>query len=85
MCFEADATALSTAIRYYELDPAGRLAVWRKFFEMAGCQISDTPRPNNRGDPHIALKDLHRVAEKRFNGRTIKNLVRTSQSLASSM
>ncbi|KAK0499925.1 P-loop containing nucleoside triphosphate hydrolase protein [Armillaria luteobubalina] len=58
----------SIAIKYPELDAASRQVIWQKFFSLADCVIS--------------LKDLEGLAAKPFNGRTIKNMVRTAQALA---
>jgi hypothetical protein len=73
-------------IKYPELDQGGRFAVWRNFFELAGCRVGSSD------------EEFDTIAEKPFNGsfflplvgpfddacvgRTIKNLVRTAQALA---
>jgi SpoVK/Ycf46/Vps4 family AAA+-type ATPase len=80
---EAFLSRFSIAIKYHELDQAGRLAVWRKFFELAGCRIEGTDSEDefttvDASTNPISADDL----EKLFNGRTIKNLVRTAQALA---
>jgi hypothetical protein len=84
---EAFLSRLSIAIRYHELDRAGRYAVWRKFFELAGCRFdgSDAEDEFTTVDSslsYISADELDELAEKPFNGRTIKNLVRTAQALA---
>ncbi|KAK0469259.1 P-loop containing nucleoside triphosphate hydrolase protein [Desarmillaria tabescens] len=65
---EAFLSRFSIAIKYPELDVAGRRAIWQKFFALADCSV-----PEN---------DLEELAAKPFNGRTIKNMVRTAQALA---
>ncbi|KZT22801.1 P-loop containing nucleoside triphosphate hydrolase protein [Neolentinus lepideus HHB14362 ss-1] len=67
---EAFLSRFSLGIKYPELDSAARRAVWHKFFELAGAGSG------------ISEADLDALSEKSFNGRTIKNLVRTSQALA---
>ncbi|PBK82389.1 P-loop containing nucleoside triphosphate hydrolase protein [Armillaria gallica] len=65
---EAFLSRFSIAIKYPELDVAGRRAIWQKFFSLADCTVS--------------AEDLENLAAKSFNGRTIKNMVRTAQALA---
>jgi SpoVK/Ycf46/Vps4 family AAA+-type ATPase len=84
---EAFLSRFSIAIKYHELDQAGRLAVWRKFFELAGCRIEGTDSEDefttvDASTNPISADDLDELSEKLFNGRTIKNLVRTAQALA---
>jgi hypothetical protein len=84
---EAFLSRFSIAIKYHELDRAGRYAVWRKFFELAGCRIegsddSDEFTAVDTSAANISADELDELAEKLFNGRTIKNLVRTAQALA---
>jgi SpoVK/Ycf46/Vps4 family AAA+-type ATPase len=84
---EAFLSRFSIAIKYHELDQAGRLAVWRKFFELAGCRIEGTDSEDefttvDASTNPISADDLDELSEKPFNGRTIKNLVRTAQALA---
>ncbi|KAK7455171.1 hypothetical protein VKT23_011042 [Stygiomarasmius scandens] len=66
--------------RYPELDQMGRFAVWSKFFELAGRKIVDNVEPGQKNV--IPRSELLELAIKPFNGRTIKNLVRTAQALA---
>ena len=56
------------AIKYPELDESGRFAVWRKFFEMAGCRIVDVPVPGDEGATFL-LSDIDILAKKKFNGQ----------------
>ncbi|KAJ7575648.1 P-loop containing nucleoside triphosphate hydrolase protein [Mycena floridula] len=82
---EAFLSRVSIAIKFPELDTAGRFTVWSKFLEMAGCKIvsSELKRPHEESEAPVFLrKDLEMLALKGFNGRTIKNLVRTAQALA---
>ncbi|KAK0451608.1 P-loop containing nucleoside triphosphate hydrolase protein [Armillaria borealis] len=65
---EAFLSRFSIAIKYPELDAASRQVIWQKFFSLADCVVSP--------------KDLEGLAAKPFNGRTIKNMVRTAQALA---
>ncbi|KAK0194285.1 P-loop containing nucleoside triphosphate hydrolase protein [Armillaria mellea] len=65
---EAFLSRFSIAIKYPELDAASRQVIWQKFFSLTDCVISP--------------KDLEGLAAKPFNGRTIKNMVRTAQALA---
>ncbi|KAJ7340612.1 P-loop containing nucleoside triphosphate hydrolase protein [Mycena albidolilacea] len=68
----------SIAIKYPEHDLNSRRIIWRKFFELASVKTRDT-EGSGRSTPTDMLDEL---AEKPFNGRTIKNLVRTAQALA---
>ncbi|KAF7328981.1 p-loop containing nucleoside triphosphate hydrolase protein [Mycena venus] len=84
----------SIAIKYPEHDLNSRRVIWRKFFELAGVKTGDTAG-SGRMTPTDMVKlddpttvatitdaELDELAEKPFNGRTIKNLVRTAQGLA---
>jgi len=84
----------SIAIKYPEHDLHSRRVIWRKFFELAGVKTKDADG-SGRSTPTdmVLLEDpakvatmsdaeLDELAEKPFNGRTIKNLVRTAQALA---
>lgn len=65
---EAFLSRFSITIKYPELDVASRRTIWQKFFSLADCTVSE--------------EDLENLAMKPFNGRTIKNMVRTAQALA---
>ncbi|KAF8166776.1 P-loop containing nucleoside triphosphate hydrolase protein [Mycena galopus ATCC 62051] len=84
----------SIAIKYPEHDLNSRRIIWRKFFELARVKTGDT-EGSGRSTPTDMVKlddpttvatisdaELDELAEKPFNGRTIKNLVRTAQALA---
>ncbi|KAJ7140077.1 P-loop containing nucleoside triphosphate hydrolase protein [Mycena crocata] len=84
----------SIAIKYPEHDLHSRRVIWRKFFELAGVK-TDGGDGSGRSTPTDMVKlhdpatvsaisdaELDALAEKPFNGRTIKNLVRTAQALA---
>ncbi|KAF5358657.1 hypothetical protein D9758_007723 [Tetrapyrgos nigripes] len=72
---------ISIAIKYPELDHAGRYSVWSKFFALAGYEVKESSDPF--AGPNTFLRvDVEELASKPFNGRTIKNLVRTAQALA---
>ncbi|KAJ7272201.1 P-loop containing nucleoside triphosphate hydrolase protein [Mycena rebaudengoi] len=84
----------SIAIKYPEHDLNSRRIIWRKFFELASVKTEDT-QGSGRSTPTDMVKlddpttvatisdaELDELAEKPFNGRTIKNLVRTAQALA---
>ncbi|KAK7467704.1 hypothetical protein VKT23_004756 [Stygiomarasmius scandens] len=77
---EAFLSRFSIAISYPELDQMGRFAIWSKFFELAGLQIVENVEPAQKDV--ILQSELLEMAIKPFNGRTIKNLVRTAQALA---
>ncbi|KAG1718745.1 P-loop containing nucleoside triphosphate hydrolase protein [Suillus paluster] len=96
---EAFLSRFSIAVKYPDLDADARLSIWRKFFELAGCELwGGSGQPGDgRQSPdgfvklegrepqcYVSLSDLKELAEKPFNGRTIKNLVRTAQALAMS-
>ncbi|KAG1898485.1 P-loop containing nucleoside triphosphate hydrolase protein [Suillus fuscotomentosus] len=96
---EAFLSRFSIAVKYPELDVDARLTIWRKFFELAGCELwggSGQPEDGRQSpdefvklegqEPqcYVSLADLKELAAKPFNGRTIKNLVRTAQALAMS-
>ncbi|KAJ6506645.1 P-loop containing nucleoside triphosphate hydrolase protein [Mycena sanguinolenta] len=83
----------SIAIKYPEHDVNSRRIIWRKFFELANVKTGDT-EGSGRSTPTDMVKlddpttvamisdaELDELAEKPFNGRTIKNLVRTAQAL----
>ncbi len=53
--------SLYTAIKYPELDVAGRRAIWQKFFSLADCIVS--------------AEDLENLAAKPFNGELRYNLL----------
>ncbi|KAH7887430.1 P-loop containing nucleoside triphosphate hydrolase protein [Phlebopus sp. FC_14] len=83
----------SIAIKYPELDAPARFVVWKKFLELtvsaAEDQKSGRDTPNSfievvgEGNKEVASEaDLHELSLKPFNGRTIKNIVRTAQALA---
>ncbi|EIM79456.1 P-loop containing nucleoside triphosphate hydrolase protein [Stereum hirsutum FP-91666 SS1] len=80
---DAFLSRFSIAVKYPELDKPARLAVWKRFLAMAGQKIHEGPAP--AGALAIEEKDLDALSEKPFNGRTVKNLVRTAQALALSM
>jgi SpoVK/Ycf46/Vps4 family AAA+-type ATPase len=82
---EAFLSRFSIAIKYHELDHAGRLAVWKKFFDLAGYRMEGSEDEFTTVEANgttISAEELDELAEKPFNGRTIKNLVRTAQALA---
>ncbi|OJA20333.1 hypothetical protein AZE42_05440, partial [Rhizopogon vesiculosus] len=85
---EAFLSRFSIAIKYPELDASARLTIWRKFFELAGCPLWGSEPEGfvtlDGKEPrcYVSLSDLEALAQKPFNGRTIKNLVRTAQALA---
>jgi len=96
---EAFLSRFSIAVKYPELDAEARLTIWRNFFELAGCELwGGSGRPGDgRQSPdefvrlegqepqcYVSLSDLKELAKKPFNGRTIKNIVRTAQALAMS-
>ncbi|KAG2073101.1 P-loop containing nucleoside triphosphate hydrolase protein [Suillus decipiens] len=97
---EAFLSRFSIAVKYSELDADARFIIWRKFFELAGCELwggSGRPEDGQQSpdefvklegqEPqcYVSLSDLKELAAKPFNGRTIKNLVRTAQALAMSL
>ncbi|KAH7931154.1 P-loop containing nucleoside triphosphate hydrolase protein [Leucogyrophana mollusca] len=91
---DAFLSRFSIAIKYPELDASARLTIWRKFFELAGCTLwggKDVPDDDfvrlDGKEPqcYVSLADLEELSLKPFNGRTIKNLVRTAQALALSL
>ncbi|KAG1735052.1 P-loop containing nucleoside triphosphate hydrolase protein [Suillus lakei] len=85
---DAFLSRFSIAIKYPELDASARLMIWQKFFELAGCPLwGSEPEEFVNVDGkeprcYVSLSDLEALAQKPFNGRTIKNLVRTAQALA---
>ncbi|KAJ7471855.1 P-loop containing nucleoside triphosphate hydrolase protein [Mycena latifolia] len=84
----------SIAIKYPEHDLHSRRVIWRKFFELAGVKTKDANESGRSTPTDMVMLDdpakvasmseaeLDELAEKPFNGRTIKNLVRTAQALA---
>ncbi|KAG1838815.1 P-loop containing nucleoside triphosphate hydrolase protein [Suillus subalutaceus] len=85
---DAFLSRFSIAIKYPELDASARLTIWQKFFELAGCPLWGSESEEfvdvDGKEPrcYVSLSDLEVLAQKPFNGRTIKNLVRTAQALA---
>ncbi|KDQ49215.1 hypothetical protein JAAARDRAFT_43006 [Jaapia argillacea MUCL 33604] len=88
---DAFLSRFSIGIKYPELDLAARRTIWRKFFELAGIHTGEAingydvvkiGKDQEEEVRAISTKDLEFLAAKPFNGRTIKNLVRTSQALA---
>ncbi|THU89807.1 P-loop containing nucleoside triphosphate hydrolase protein [Dendrothele bispora CBS 962.96] len=75
---EAFYSRFSIAISYPELDEEGRFAVWSAFIKLAGGQVVD----DSRDGVSLSKSDLRELASKPFNGRIIKNVVRTSKALA---
>ncbi|KAG8703777.1 hypothetical protein FRC09_003954 [Ceratobasidium sp. 395] len=70
------------ALNYPDLDQGSRLLVWKEFLRRAGFEFGD-PNDSAPSRPlYIAHSDLMAVANKPFNGRVIKQLVRGAQALA---
>ncbi|KAG2748370.1 hypothetical protein P692DRAFT_201866271 [Suillus brevipes Sb2] len=86
--YDAFLSRFSIAVKYPELDAPARLTVWRKFFELAGCPLWGSESEGfvtvDGKEPrcYVSLSNLEALAQKPFNGRTTKNLVRTAQALA---
>ncbi|KAI5475272.1 AAA family ATPase [Pseudohyphozyma bogoriensis] len=77
-----DPARFSIALTYPDLDAAKRKQIWQTFIECAGFKIVDAnPDSDTTG---ISNKYLTKLAQKPFNGRSIKNIVRTAQALAAS-
>ncbi|KAL0577787.1 hypothetical protein V5O48_004216 [Marasmius crinis-equi] len=82
---EAFLSRFSIAVKYPELNQNGRYLIWSRFLELAGYKIVESPFITNDDLNHekvIPRKSIEALAAKNFNGRTIKNLVRTAQALA---
>ncbi|KAK1221190.1 hypothetical protein PQX77_016003 [Marasmius sp. AFHP31] len=81
---EAFLSRFSIAVKYPELNKTGRYVIWSRFLELAGYAIISSPFVTNDdlGDKVIPCQSIEELASKNFNGRTIKNLVRTAQALA---
>ncbi|KAL0065002.1 hypothetical protein AAF712_007993 [Marasmius tenuissimus] len=81
---EAFLSRFSLAVKYPELNKTGRYVIWSRFLELAGYKIVSSPFVTNDdlGDKVIPRQSIEVLAAKSFNGRTIKNLVRTAQALA---
>ncbi|KAK7435211.1 hypothetical protein VKT23_019780 [Stygiomarasmius scandens] len=77
---DAFLSRFSVAISYPELDQNGRLAIWSNFLELAGTRVVNEIKPGEKNI--IRRSDLLELANRPFNGRTIKNIVRTAQALA---
>ncbi|KAG1803148.1 P-loop containing nucleoside triphosphate hydrolase protein [Suillus variegatus] len=85
---DAFLSRFSIAIKYPELDASARFTIWKKFIELAGWPFLDSESEEfvniDGKEPryYVSHSDLEVLAQKPFNGRTIKNLVRTAQALA---
>ncbi|KAK7460937.1 hypothetical protein VKT23_008865 [Stygiomarasmius scandens] len=64
---EAFLSRFSVAISYPELDQAGRLAVWSKFFGLAGCRITDSEIESGQENT-LSKSEVLKLAMKPFNG-----------------
>ncbi|KAG9121310.1 hypothetical protein FRC07_002764 [Ceratobasidium sp. 392] len=70
------------ALNYPDLDKDSRLLIWKEFLSRAGVE-SGKPEGSEPSKPlYIAHSDLVTLADKPFNGRVIKQLVRGAQALA---
>jgi hypothetical protein len=76
-------TDSAKAVKYPELDAEARLAIWRNFFELAGCELwgGNGKAGDGRQSPdefvrlegqepqcYVSLSDLKELAKKPFNG-----------------
>ncbi|KAJ8585539.1 hypothetical protein M405DRAFT_935977, partial [Rhizopogon salebrosus TDB-379] len=70
------------AVKYLELNASAKLAIWRSSTLLSVLSGAQTPEGSS---PSMAknhdASDLEALPQKQFNGRTIKNLVRTAQAL----
>jgi hypothetical protein len=58
-------------IKYPELDQGGRFAVWRNFFELAGCRVGSSDAEFDTLEDEVATiapEDVQALSEKPFNG-----------------
>jgi len=64
---------IHVSLRFSELDHDRRLAIWRSFLGRPGA-------------PQVLLQEgeWHQLAERKVNGRQLKNAVRTAHALAAS-
>lgn len=82
---------------YPDLDVPKRRAIWCSFIELAGARVgppanrkkltngdikAEDEDDKNDKRPIISSKYVDQLAKKPFNGRTAKNIMRTSSSLA---
>lgn len=80
---EAFKSRISVAINYKDLDVNTRRSIWVNFLAMATVKIVDT-KPVEDDVAYLTTEQLEKLASKCFNGREIKNAVRTAQALAMS-
>lgn len=84
---------IAVAMKYPDLEVAGREEIWRRFVEMAGVAIVDKIPLAEESSSSITKKELRKLAMKELNGRyfvpliplnyrQIKNSVRTAQAVA---
>ncbi|KAA8900259.1 hypothetical protein FN846DRAFT_959205 [Sphaerosporella brunnea] len=71
---EAFQSRIHIALRYNELGFKAKVKIWTMFFNMVKAQDGG----------EFAEADIEWLAKKDFNGRQIKNIVRTAQALAKS-
>jgi SpoVK/Ycf46/Vps4 family AAA+-type ATPase len=80
---EAFKSRISVAINYKDLDVNTRRSIWVNFLAMATVKIVDTKLVED-DVAYLTTEQLEKLASKCFNGREIKNAVRTAQALAMS-
>jgi hypothetical protein len=63
--------SLFLAVKYPELDKAGRYLIWSRFFELAGYQIVPSPfvTDDDLNDKIIPRESIEHLATKNFNGK----------------
>lgn len=77
---DAFQSRIHVALRYGDLKPAAKKAVWKMFIDL--CRGKDGP---GEGKPAVGVfseHDFDVLARKALNGRQIKNIVRTAQALS---
>ncbi|KAL8279877.1 hypothetical protein RQP46_007727 [Phenoliferia psychrophenolica] len=74
----------SLALTYPDLDETKRTTIWSTFLKRAGARIEEGTKPPRDASGAISAAFLNQLSQKPFNGRSIKNVVRTAAALAQS-
>ena len=77
---DAFQSRIHVALRYGDLKPAAKKAVWKMFIDL--CRGKEGPGEGKPAVGTFSEHDFDVLARKALNGRQIKNIVRTAQALS---